>query len=144
MLSSAGQAESWKNWHGPSHSLGMIAVVYIGNRVTRKFREAHQLSGNNFICKIFTLDDKVEGIMLEAISFYKQNLNRILCCKLLLQVELNKYYTDWPVHSGKVWGVMWTLSFPGDFSFDLPYKASTACNNQEICVRVWNIWYLND
>ena len=40
------------------------------------------------------------------------------------------------VHSGKVWGVMQTLSFPCDFSFDLPYKASTACNNQEICVGV--------
>ena len=25
-----------------------------------------------------------------------------------------------PLHSGKVRGVMWTLSFPDDFSFNLP------------------------
>ena len=59
----------------------MIAVVYIGNRVTRKFREAHQLSGNNFICKIFTLDDKVRVSCLKQLVF----INKLKPCPAVLE-----------------------------------------------------------
>ena len=70
-------------------------------------------------------------VVTRSQSFRVKMLSRWLLVFTILRAQI-----DAAVHSGKVWGVMWTLSFPGDFSFDLPYKASTACNNQEICVRV--------